>query len=133
MAKWLLWEDPAYAHMSPQVPGSKEELRTAYAGLCDRLTAATRAARDGGDGQGGQEGGWYPLNHHLAFPKALARVLAAKLGLRDRLRAAYLDGALAELARLADEELAEADAAVAELWQIHRACFPASSPWNPCL
>ncbi|KAI9222840.1 hypothetical protein BC828DRAFT_377458 [Blastocladiella britannica] len=110
MGKWLLWDDPSYAHLGRQA-GNSAELVGHYSALTDRLTSATsRSVVDR-----------YPLNVHLGIARAHARVLSLKVGLRERLRSAYMNGTLGELERMTDEDLSQVLDAVVGMWKIHRA------------
>lgn len=97
LAKWLLWEDPLMAHLSPQV--SDRDMIKHYRQLASALDRRIGAAMRGTGGNGrkgknsirggassGEEARWA---HPLAFPAALAKALARKLAFRRDLQDAY--------------------------------------------
>jgi hypothetical protein len=103
LAKWLLWEDPLLSHLSPQVSDKDmiKHYRQLASALDRRIGAAMRGGGGGGNGrkkekvavEGGgsgasaaEESRWA---HPLAFPAALAKVLARKLAFRRDLQDAY--------------------------------------------
>ncbi|KAK4703569.1 hypothetical protein P7C70_g2649, partial [Phenoliferia sp. Uapishka_3] len=103
MAKWLLWEEPFYSFLSPQYRGY--DLETHFSHLSDYLSQAlssdftvmstTSVPHSIAD---------FPANKRLIIPCLLAKVLALKCHLRERLVKAYKEGDRAELVALAGEE-----------------------------
>jgi hypothetical protein len=109
LAKWLLWEDPLLAHLSPQVANKDmvKHYRQLASALDRRIGVAMRG--NGGGGGGGNDKGvdgdattaeearWA---HPLAFPAALAKVLARKLAFRRDLHEAYGSKNILAMSRL---------------------------------
>mmetsp|Transcript_24190 Transcript_24190/g.59404 ORF Transcript_24190/g.59404 Transcript_24190/m.59404 type:complete len:390 (-) Transcript_24190:141-1310(-) len=110
LAKWLLWEDPLLAHLSPQV--SDRDMIKHYRHLASALNRRIGAAMRGGGGGGGGERGKQKERgsgggsaearaggslraeearwaHPLALPAALSKVLARKMAFRRDLHDAY--------------------------------------------
>ncbi|KAI9178728.1 hypothetical protein H9P43_005390 [Blastocladiella emersonii ATCC 22665] len=112
LGKWLLWEDPVYAHLSPQAPPA-HQLEAEYKAIHARLDLATSP----------HTVSQYPFNTHLALARDHAGVLALKTALRPRLVAAYQAGALAELVALADGQVASLARAVARMARTHRGAW----------
>ncbi len=106
VSKWLLWDDPLLAVMSPQL--DRVSLRRHYTALAKALETAadqsTAAAR-------------------LRFPAALARVLSRKCDLHRELTAVYARRDRAKLKRFVERELPALSRAVTELWRTHRAMW----------
>ena len=105
--KWLLWQDPLLAIMDPLVEGLP--LREHYEKLAPALFAAAEKANRGGR--------W---GRRLLFPAYLAHTLALKSELRRRLAAAYEQGDRAALRQMLAADIPALQAAVEDLWQIHR-------------
>lgn len=93
LAKWLLWEDPLLAHLSPQV--ADKDMALHYEQLAQRLHSKLSLA-------GVIHGpGSVPMDPHpLGLPAALARVLQHKIRLRKRVETAYADGDRSALAHI---------------------------------
>lgn len=81
ISKALLWEDPMYGHLQPQLEGRKVN------GYFGRVAADLKARLK------------HPRNERLRLPYLLATVLARKADLPTELRQAYLKGDKATLKR----------------------------------
>ncbi|KAI8060231.1 glycoside hydrolase superfamily [Gongronella butleri] len=103
ISKWLLWEDPFLAFLSPQY--QDEDLETYYGMLADDLMAKVKDM---------------PENKRLELPARVARVLSLKCHLRKRCALAYKQDDLATLADLTDQRLTTLLHEVDSLWQYHR-------------
>ena len=124
MSKYLLWEEPFFSFLSPQYQGSNLEAH--YSHLATYLGQATSAEfstmttisvpHSIDD---------FPANARLRLPLLLARVLALKCHLRERLTNAYKQADAAELVALAgpdpDSRLSRLRGLVKELHETHRA------------
>ena len=103
VSKWLLWQDPLFALMDPQL--EEADLRSYYAELAEQLAEVAQ-----------QPG----LSARLAYPAKLAKALSLKVNLRRELAAAYLSGDKERLRELAAGDLVALRAAVDALWRAHR-------------
>ncbi|KAG2182917.1 hypothetical protein INT44_005898 [Umbelopsis vinacea] len=104
-SKWLLWEDPMMAFLSPQYAG--ENLEEHYETIANDLGMAMDAYDK-------------PLNCRLELPARLARVLSLKCHLRERLQDAYRKGRHDEIQSLAEGRLQQLRQEVDDLWRYHR-------------
>lgn len=126
-SKWLLWEEPILAFVSPTVQASGLDLEFHYATLAsylhDRLSTQSlvvpgevesppRSLLD------------HPFNARLRMPQLLAKVLSLKAALRLRLHLAYVDQDWPELAALAgrgpDSRMFQLRKALRQLHNYHR-------------
>ncbi|KAJ2160347.1 hypothetical protein GGF46_002340 [Coemansia sp. RSA 552] len=110
MSKWMLWEDPMLAFMSPQYAGLP--LDSHFTQIADRLLSCALAPSTETR---------YPLNRLLRLPGLLARVLALKCGLRERLAQPYRMADRAGLLQQTETRLRPLIEAQRELWLYHRA------------
>ncbi|WP_324716792.1 beta-N-acetylhexosaminidase [Carboxydochorda subterranea] len=130
--KWLLWQDPLLAVMDPLVEGLP--LREHYERLARALFAAaekaSRSKRQGGARDDGrQEDGratraetdrGFNWGRRLLLPAYLAHALALKSELRRRLAEAYAKDDRATLRQMAATDIPALQAAVDDLWKVHR-------------
>lgn len=123
LAKFLLWEEPAYSFLSPQYAGF--DLETHFGTVATYLEqavsedfttmnklAAPHSVSD------------FPLNKRLVLPGLLARILSLKCHLRERLAQAYATGDTEELVALAGPDpssrLYRLRQLVSEMHDLHR-------------
>ncbi|KAJ1722181.1 hypothetical protein LPJ53_003384 [Coemansia erecta] len=108
MSKWILWEDPLLAFLSPQYQGLPLEQH--FGAAADQLLGCALAGS-----------ARRPLDRLLRLPGLLARVLALKCQLRPRLEAAYRLGDRAALLQVVETRLRPLVEAQRDLWLYHRA------------
>lgn len=108
LSKLLLWSDPFYSPLDPHTNALK--LNKHYAALAKALERAAQA-KDGG-----------PLASRLTYPAQVAKVLALKFGLRERLHKAVQKKDRKQ-ARTLLKEVAGLRAEVQKLWKVHRAMW----------
>ncbi|KAI9145007.1 glycoside hydrolase superfamily [Paraphysoderma sedebokerense] len=123
--KWLLWEDPISAHLSPQYTSSLNDmfscsvdLESHYSALFDMLSNATSPSKIK----------HYPLNKRLKIPQQIAMVLSLKCHLRERLVSGYKSaktGDKSELESLILDggRLPKLREEVDRLWKLHRSTW----------
>ncbi|KAJ2720123.1 hypothetical protein GGI07_004800 [Coemansia sp. Benny D115] len=123
MSKWMLWEDPLLAFMSPQY--AELALSQHFAHAADALLASALAAPSTASAAAASAAAVarprYPLNRLLRLPGLLARVLSLKCDLRERLVLPYRAGDRAALLQVAETRLRPLIEAQRELWLYHRA------------
>ncbi|KAJ3050301.1 hypothetical protein HK097_008741 [Rhizophlyctis rosea] len=110
LSKWLLWQDPFYAFLSPQYRDM--DLERHFSELAENLFRASSQNLD-----------TFPWNERLRFPALLARALALKTNIRFNLAAAHAlpePDRTARLYELTRGPLNDLRAAVDELWRYHR-------------
>ena len=130
LAKWLMWEDPLLSHLSPQV--SDRDMIKHYRQLASALDRRIGAAIRGGGGRGREGGGKMKVKDHgegvstledarwahpLAFPAALAKVLARKMAFRRDLHDAYIAKNRVAMARLIGHALRDYGTQMDRRWQ----------------
>ncbi|KAJ2778231.1 hypothetical protein GGI15_004076 [Coemansia interrupta] len=108
MSKWILWEDPLLAFLSPQYAGLPLEQH--FAAAADQLLGCALA-----------DNPRRPLDRLLRLPGLLARVLSLKCQLRARLEPAYRQGDRAALLQVVETRLRPLIEAQRDLWLYHRA------------
>ncbi len=108
--KWLLWQDTAIGLLDPEVDDSAG-VQAHYAALAEALKRAAKQT---------------PNARRLEFPARIAAALAVKVGLRDRLVAAYRAGDHDALDALRKRDLRTLRKAVDRLWRCHRAMWLAT-------
>ncbi|KAJ3154152.1 hypothetical protein HDU86_004694 [Geranomyces michiganensis] len=109
VSKWILWNDPFYGFLSPQYEGLN--LQDHYQEIANYLRAASSE----------DALALYPLNGRLEFPALIAETLTIKLGLRDRLVAAYKSAdPPRELYECAQGIVQKLRQSVDTLWRHHR-------------
>jgi hypothetical protein len=103
-SKWLLWEDPMLALLTPQLGKHVPAAKKHYATLATKLSQFV------------PRGGMY---RRLRFPSQVARVIALKVGLHPRIAAALRRRDRDELRRSLRSIFA-LQLAVESLWKLHR-------------
>jgi hexosaminidase len=115
--RMLLWDDPLFGMYRRSLLVQDEtrdfDPETYYSELADALSAWV--GRDSG------QAGTVP------FAAQMARVLSAKEGLYDHLRAAYTEADKAVLAELAETAIPDLIAQVKHLWELHRQVWMAQN------
>jgi hypothetical protein len=108
VSKWLLWEDPLYCHLSPEI--FDFNLDQHYREVEDQLSIA--AYRDDS---------LYPNNRRLEFVAKLSRVLRLKLQLRSKLRDFLSRDERKELiTTFINTDLEDLRKEIESLWRMHR-------------
>lgn len=108
-SKYLLWEDPFLAHISPQY--SQMNLEVHYEEVVKKLSKALEYNED------------YPQNCRLRMAHHIATVLSLKCHLHARLAQAYQLGQIQELHDLCEGRLVDLQVAVDQLWKYHRSMW----------
>ncbi|KAL7749937.1 hypothetical protein RI367_004813 [Sorochytrium milnesiophthora] len=108
VGKWLLWEDPCFAFLSPQV--ARIDVEQHYTQLAQKLIYSTSP----------EQIAQYPLNARLHIVAKMAQVLAVKCALRPKLVRAYRAGNRDELSLLVSNELEQLHSSLQDMWQTHR-------------
>jgi len=118
MSKWLLWEDPLLAILSPQY-ASEHDLESHYRNLAAELANVLAIPSDSPD--------FGALNSRLRLPYLLSSILTLKCHLREWLRKYYLEGDLDQIELLAgsgsDTRLGRLRELVDDLWGYHRSLW----------
>lgn len=109
--KWLLWQDPLLAIADPHISDKSAFVRH-YARLAPELFKAARRT---------------PESSRLFLPAYLAKALALKIDLREKLAKAYRAGDNKKMAEIARKRLPALMEAVEELWRCHRARWLANN------
>ncbi|KAI7816554.1 glycoside hydrolase superfamily [Gamsiella multidivaricata] len=108
-SKYLLWEDPFLAHISPQY--ANMNLETHYTEVSQRLAKAIEFKEE------------YPQNARLRMAYLVATVLSLKCHLHSRMVLAYQLGRRQDLYELTEGRLVDLQVAVDQLWKYHRSLW----------
>ncbi|KAG0242329.1 hypothetical protein BGX31_000362 [Mortierella sp. GBA43] len=108
-SKYLMWEDPFLAHISPQY--AHLDLETHYTEVAQRLAKVIEYKED------------FPQNSRLRMAYLVANVLSLKCHLHSRLTIAYQLGRRQELYELTEGRLVDLQVAVDQLWKYHRSLW----------
>ncbi|KAF9927632.1 hypothetical protein FBU30_003008 [Linnemannia zychae] len=109
-SKYLLWEDPFLAHLSPQY--AHLDLETHYTEIAQNLAKMLEYQKD-----------ILPENQRLRMAYLVAQVIRLKCHLHSRMTIAYRSGDRQELYELTDGRLVDLQVAVDQLWKYHRAIW----------
>lgn len=113
MSKWLLWQDPFYAFLTPQAKGI--DLENYYNEIASTLEESSVNSTT------------YPLNYRLKFPALLAKVLSKKVNIRSQLESAYMQiNPRESLEIVLRGPLLELCKSIDELWRYHRSLWLAT-------
>ncbi|KAG0208861.1 hypothetical protein BGX33_006007 [Mortierella sp. NVP41] len=109
-SKYLLWEDPFLAHISPQY--AHMDLETHYAEIAQSLNKMIEFNKEE-----------FPENERLRMAYLVAQVLHLKCHLHSRMTIAYRSGNRQELYELTEGRLVDLQVAVDQLWKYHRSVW----------
>ncbi|GJJ73833.1 hexosaminidase [Entomortierella parvispora] len=112
-SKYLLWEDPFLAHISPQY--AHLDLETHYSEVANNLAQVIEFKDE------------FPQNARLRMAYYLARALSLKCHLHSRMALAYQQGRRQELFDLTEGRLKDLQEAVNQLWKYHRSMWHKSN------
>ncbi|KAF9131267.1 hypothetical protein BGW39_002050 [Mortierella sp. 14UC] len=113
-SKYLLWEDPFLAHISPQY--ALMNLETHYAEIAQNLGKML----DSNINDDNNNKDPLPENQRLRMPYLVAQVLHLKCHLHSRMTIAYRSDNRQELYELTEGRLVDLQVAVDRLWKYHR-------------
>ncbi|KAF9294351.1 hypothetical protein BGZ88_003994 [Linnemannia elongata] len=109
-SKYLLWEDPFLAHISPQY--AMMNLETHYGEIAQNLSKMIDHNKE-----------TFPENERLRMAYLVAQVLTLKCHLHSRMTIAYRSGDRQELCDLTEGRLVDLQVAVDQLWKYHRSLW----------
>ncbi|CAO1626552.1 unnamed protein product [Parajaminaea phylloscopi] len=114
-SKWMLWEEPFFGFVTPTLRAAGMDMEHHYRQLADyldsRLTDTPVSGPPDPEGAPPRSLRDHPFNARLRFPALIARALALKARLRERLSSAYAEREWGQLAALAGRGKAEGGAA----------------------